>query len=181
LDLEEQARRQGEELMERPPVPNPPYKGGCLCGGVRYRFDAKPLAVNACHCDDCKKLTGATHLLMILGARGSFVHEGGDVARYRKRADSGREIDIVRCAECGVRLWHEPLSAPQLVFIAVGTLDNPKWAMPTSHIWVEKASPGVIFQDDAILIDGQPSDRLILIDAFTKIYGPRSAGVPPTP
>lgn len=117
----------------RPPIPEPPYRGGCLCGAVRYRVDARPWALNACHCMDCKRLTGATNLLMVLGAREAFSFEG-TVERYRKRADSGNEVDIVRCAKCGVRLWHEPLSAPQLVIFAAGTLDDPSWVIPTSHI-----------------------------------------------
>jgi hypothetical protein len=81
--------------MTRPPLPAPPHQGGCLCGAVRYRFDARPWALNACHCMDCKKLTGATNLLMVLGPREAFSFDG-PVERYRKRADSGNEIDIVR-------------------------------------------------------------------------------------
>jgi hypothetical protein len=158
--------------MSRPPIPEPPYSGGCLCGAVRYRLEARPLAVNACHCSDCKKLTGATHLLMILSPRAGLQRERGEPLRYRKRADSGREIDIVRCANCGVRLWHEPLSAPNLVFVAAGTLDDPSWAIPTSHIWVEKASPSIAFEPDAITVEGQPHDRQMLIDAFARVYGP---------
>jgi hypothetical protein len=155
--------------MKRPPIPSPPYHGGCLCGAVRYALKARPLAVNACHCNACKKLTGATNLLMVLAMREAFEHSG-EVQRYRRRADSGREIDIVRCAICGVRMWHEPLAGPQFVFVAVGTLDDPSWAVPTSHIWTEVASPGVSFHDDAVAIEGQPSDRQILIDAFNRVY-----------
>jgi hypothetical protein len=156
----------------RPPLPVPPYEGGCLCGAIRYRLGARPLGVNACHCDDCKKLSGATNLLMILAPRNAFEQKGGEVARYRKRADSGREIDIVRCAACGVRLWHEPLSSPNLVFVAGGTLDDSRWVIPASHIWTEKAVPGVPFEDDAITVAGQP-DRQTLLDAFKKIYPDR--------
>lgn len=156
--------------MKRPALPPAPYVGGCLCGAVRYSLNARPLAVNACHCIDCKKLTGATHLLMVLGARETFSAGSGDTARYRKRADSGREIDIVRCAVCGVRLWHEPLSAPSLIFIAAGTLDDSSWAVPTSHIWAECASPSVLLQDDALIVEGQPKDRQALFDAFDRIY-----------
>jgi hypothetical protein len=155
--------------MIRPPIPSPPYEGGCLCGAVRYRLSARPLAVNACHCMDCKKLTGATNLLMILAPREAFTHDGA-TARYRKRADSGNEVDIVRCAQCGVRLWHEPLTAPQLVVVAVGTLDDPSWAVPTSHIFVRSVSPGVVLQDDALALENGPTDRRVLFDAFTRIY-----------
>ena len=148
-------------MAARPPVPAPPYDGGCLCGAVRYRLSARPLAVNACHCTDCK----------LIAPRDAFTH-GGEVARYRKRAVSGREIDICRCAVCGTRLWHEPLSSPGLVFIAAGTLDDASWVVPASHIWIERASPGVVFQDDALIVEGQPATREMLMDAFTRLYGP---------
>lgn len=156
--------------MRRPPIPEPPYHGGCLCGAARYTLNARPMAVNACHCVDCKKLTGATNLLMILAPRDRFAHEKGALERYRKRADSGNEIDIARCAMCGVRLWHEPLSAPQLVIVAVGTLDDPSWAVPTSHIFARSVSPGVVFQDDALVLQDGPSDRTALFDAFNRVY-----------
>ncbi len=156
-------------MTQRPPIPAPPHKGGCLCGGVRFQLDARPIAANACHCSACKKLTGATNLLMIGGARDAFSHDGS-VQRYRRRADSGREVDIARCATCGVRMWHEPLTAPALVFISAGTLDDPSWVVPASHIWVEKVSPGVLFQDDAIRIEGQPTQREVLFEAFARLY-----------
>ncbi len=127
------------------------------------------MAVNACHCIDCKKLTGATNLLMIMTTRAAFSHEG-ETQRYRKRADSGNEIDIVRCKACGVRLWHEPLNAPQLAFVAVGTLDDSSWAVPTSHIFVRNASPGVTLQDDALILQGGPSNRQELVEAFARAY-----------
>src|ERR1700761_5311207 len=99
-------------MADRLPIPVPPHHGGCLCGQVRYRLDAAPLAVNACHCSDCRRLTGAANLLMVLAPRDAFHHETGEVERWRKKADSGREIDIARCRTCGTRLWHEPLSSP---------------------------------------------------------------------
>jgi hypothetical protein len=159
----------------RPAIPAPPYTGGCLCGAVRYGMHAYPRAVNACHCNDCKRLSGATNLLMLHASRRAFDHQSGGVERYRKRADSGREVDIVRCVACGVRLWHEPLSAPDVMFLAAGTLDDPSWVVPTSHIWIEKASPGVVFQDDALLLRGQPTDRSVLFEAFARVY-PSSDG-----
>jgi hypothetical protein len=107
---------------------------------------------------------------MILLPRAALAHEKGEVERYRKRADSGNEIDIVRCAQCGVRLWHEPLSAPQIAIVAVGALDDPNWAVPTSHIFVRSASPGVVIQDDALVLQGGPTDRQVIFDAFKRIY-----------
>jgi hypothetical protein len=141
-----------------------------MCGAVRYQLNARPLAVNACHCNACKKLTGATNLLMLLAMREAFSHEG-PVQKYRRRADSGREIDIVRCATCGVRMWHEPLTGPEFVFVAAGTLDDPSWAVPTSHIFTRSVSLGVVIQDDALVLHDGPPDRAILLDAFKRVYG----------
>ena len=107
---------------------------------------------------------------MVLAIREAFAYEG-EVENYRRRA----EFRGARSTSCVVRpavsgCGTSRLRAPQFVFIAAGTLDDPSWAVPTSHIWTEVASPGVSFHDDAIAIEGQPSDRQILIDAFNRVY-----------
>ena len=159
-----------KDMTARPPIPPPPYEGGCLCGTVRWRLTARPLALNACHCTDCKKTTGATNVLMLIASNEAF-SATGETHVYRKRADSGREMDIHRCVKCGTRLWHNNLASSALVFITAGTLDDSSWVIPTSHIWIEKASPGVLIQEDAIQVVGQPADRKVLMEAFTKVYG----------
>jgi len=153
-------------MMQYPPIPPSPHRGGCLCGAVRYRYDAAPLAVVACHCRDCQKLTGATNLLTIYADRSAFHHEQGELARYTKRADSGREADYSRCANCGVRVWHEPRNAPQWVFIAAGTLDDPSWAVPAAHIWVSRAAPSAHIPPGVATWAQGPADRSELIAAF---------------
>jgi len=157
-------------MTERPPIPDPPYTGSCLCGAVRWRLDERPLAVNACHCMDCKKTTGATNVVMLIANSEAFSWTG-ETDIYRKKADSGREMDIHRCAKCGCRMFHNNLASKALVFVTAGTLDDPSWAVPASHIWVDRISPGVTMHDDAIKVAGQPADRKILMDAFNKLYG----------
>ena len=124
--------------------------------------------MNACHCDACKKMSGGTNLLIITAPRDAFEHLSGEVQRYRRTADSGRQSDVVRCAACGTRLWHEP-TAP-IVVIAAGTLDDPSWVVSASHGWVEKASPAAIMQEDAAKFEGQAA-RDQQIAAFQKLYG----------
>ncbi len=68
-------------------------------------------------------------------------------------------------------MFHHNMASEALVFIAAGTLDDTSWVIPTSHIWVEKISPGVVMREDAVKVMGQPADRKILMDAFTAIYG----------
>ena len=156
--------------MMWPAIPAPPHRGGCLCGAVRYAYNAAPLATVACHCRDCQKLSGATNLLTVYADSAAFHHEQGEVARYRKRGDSGREAEYVRCASCGTRLWHQPLATPQWIMIAAGTLDDPGWIMPAAHIWVSRAAPSANIPAGVYACDKGPADRAELIAAFRAAY-----------
>lgn len=156
--------------MKRPPIPPPPHRGSCLCGAVRYACDAAPLATVACHCRDCQKLTGATNLLTIYFESAAFRQEQGELASFRKRADSGREADYARCARCGTRLWHQPLATPQWIMVAAGTLDDPSWVVPAAHIWVSRAAPSACIPDGVYRREKGPADRAELIAAFDAAY-----------
>jgi hypothetical protein len=156
--------------MQTPPIPAPPHRGGCLCGAVRYSVDAAPLATVACHCRDCQRLSGATNLLTVYFPRDAFKLERGEVARYRKRGQSGREADYARCAKCGVRLWHEPLAATQYIMIAAGALDDPSWVVPAAHIWTSRAAPSAYIPDGVYACAEGPADRAELVAAFNRAY-----------
>jgi hypothetical protein len=156
--------------VQRPPIPAPPHRGGCLCGAARYRYDAAPLAIVACHCRDCQRLTGATNLLTIYADSTAFHHERGELASYRKRGDSGREADYFRCTQCGTRLWHQPLASAQWTMIAAGTLDDASWVVPAAHIWVSRAAPSACVPEGVSRWEQGPSDRAMLIAAFDAVY-----------
>lgn len=156
--------------FSRPPLPATPYEGGCLCGAVRYTLTSRPLSVSACHCNDCKKLSGAAHIVMVTALAADFSARG-ETDVYEKTAASGRIGKIHRCATCGVRLWHAPQLGPQYVLIAAGTLDDPSWVVPTAHIWTSRAGPRERFESDALILEGQPADREGMIAAFRRIYG----------
>lgn len=155
-------------MTRRPAIPELPMSGGCLCGAVRYRLSARPKAVNACHCLDCKRQSGGDAAIFLHQLRETFVCQQGDLAVYRKTADSGRHIDISRCVTCGTRMWHEPVAVPGLVLISAGTLDDSSWAIPTSHIWMDRATTAPA--DDAITCPLGPTDRKILWNHFEALY-----------
>jgi hypothetical protein len=54
-------------------------------------------------------------------------------------ADSGNEVAGVFCPECGVRIYHAPKSAPDVLSLKPGTLDDTSWLRPDLFIWMKSA------------------------------------------
>src|SRR5712664_3386292 len=51
-------------------------------------------------------------------------------------ADSGNEVAGVFCPECGVRIYHVLKSAPDILSLKPGTLDDTRWLRPELFIWM---------------------------------------------
>lgn len=156
--------------ISRPPLPAIPIEGGCHCGAVRYRITARPKAVNACHCDDCKRLSGATFGVYLHVPKDALAVTSGTFDIFRRTGGSGNTIPIERCRACGTRMWHLPEAAPDLVILCAGTLDDPSWAVPTSHIFTEEAARDAVAANDALVIDAFDSTRQALWERFAEIY-----------
>ena len=148
-------------------LPSFPVEGGCQCGAVRYRLTAPPLAVYNCHCRDCQRSSGATHSMSMPVQRSIFEHLSGRLAAYDKPADSGRVVRMLGCAECGTKVWNEPLSAPDLLIVKPGTLDDMSWAVPVGNIWTASRAPWAEIDAALVNFTGQPADRQALYDAWT--------------
>ncbi len=152
--------------MREADLPDFPIEGGCLCGAVRYRVTEKPLAVYACHCRDCQKLSGSAYSLMMPVRAEAFEQLGGAPTIREKTAEGGRVIAIAHCQTCGTRVWHEPRSAPQYVMVTPGTLDDPSWIEPAAHVWASRRLPGVELDPACAVYEGQIADRALLFTAW---------------
>jgi len=51
-------------------------EGGCACGATRYTLTNTPMIVHACHCRDCRRLSGSAFALNLWIER-KFVEEAG--------------------------------------------------------------------------------------------------------
>ena len=106
--------------------------GGCLCGAVRYRADGAPLSTLYCHCDSCRKHTGAP-VVALAGYR-------RDQVTYTKGKPGLFEFDdgVARafCATCGTPLTWEGDGGEEgpLVELHIGTMDDPNAFAPAMHI-----------------------------------------------
>jgi hypothetical protein len=70
-------------------------EGSCLCGAVRWRFDAEPQGATACNCTACRRYG----VLWIYGHEGEDVSVSGETAAYTRPAGAGLAFHF--CQRCG--------------------------------------------------------------------------------
>lgn len=117
-------------------------EGGCTCRAVRYRLDAPPLYVHACHCTWCQRESGSAfaHNAMVEADRVTLL--SGTVEWVEIPTASGRGQRVARCPTCRIALWSNYGGRGDIVrFVRVGTLDEPAALPPDAHIFVSTKVP----------------------------------------
>ena len=123
--------------------------GGCTCGEIRYRLKAKPLFVHCCHCRWCQRETGSAFALNALIEAEAVERLSGAPAGVMTPSESGRGQIIHRCPACQVAVWSVYAGAgPDVLFVRVGTLDDPDACPPDIHIYTESKQPWVVLPQE---------------------------------
>jgi len=149
-------------------VPIFPQTGGCVCGAIRYRLNAAPLSLYACHCKRCQCYSGGAYSMSMPALKKDFDILQGAPKEYAEQAESGRTVRVFFCETCGTRVWHAPSHSPDQVNIKPGTLDDTSWIAPAAHLWTSRMQPGTRLNEDALCIEGQPASREPLYEAWAK-------------
>ena len=109
-------------------------KGGCLCGAVRYEISGAPMMAGHCHCEHCRKASGAAH--------GSFaaypveaVKIAGKLTHFKTKADSGMMSGRGFCPTCGSWVSGNPEAMPSVIAITLATLDDPEAVAPQMRFY----------------------------------------------
>ena len=102
------------------------FEGRCTCGGIRFRMNAKPMIVHACHCTECQRLSGGAFAINALIESEQVELLASTPEPVPVDGTSGKPQTILRCPRCKVALWsHYPGGGPKICFI-VGTPDDPE-------------------------------------------------------
>ncbi len=129
--------------------------GGCLCGAVRYRIAAEPIATRACWCRLCQYLGAGSGTVNTAFPTAAAAIEG-ELRDYRSVADSGNVMHRRFCPACGTHLFSEAEVRPQFIFVRVGTLDDPNSVKPDMIIWTSQAPGWACIDDRVPRVEGQP-------------------------
>ena len=123
------------------------WTGGCLCGAVRYEVSGDPSYVGHCHCDRCRRFSGAA---FITGA----MFPSDCVAWIKDKPTlylSSPGVDRGFCSNCGSSLTFQ---RPGRIFLLIGSLDRPQdidmrapRMFESNHVFVAEQIPWVHIED----------------------------------
>ena len=137
---------------------NKKLKGGCICGQVKYHITEEPLFTQACHCKDCKVLTGSSYVVNSSILENTLIVEG-EVSSTELKAGSGASCKTYFCTKCGAYLYADYDSAIKRLTLRTKTLDNSKKFPPQVHIFIKDKDPWLNLSGDVI--------------CFTEMYDPK--------
>ncbi len=121
-------------------------QGQCLCGAIRYQYDAAPKALTVCHCGMCRRWHGSLGAY-VGGKPGDYRVEGMEHLRwYASSADAERGF----CVLCGSKLFWRSKDGTAMD-VAAGTMDRPTGLATTAHIWAAHKGDYYGMPDDAPL------------------------------
>lgn len=119
------------------------HEGGCLCGAVRWRAEGDAVVSSYCHCEMCRRASGA-----IVVAWATF--ESARVSFPRGEPVWRRSSDFAKrafCAQCGSALaWRR--DGEDLIDLTIGSCDRPETLPAAEHIWTGDAIPWLRIADD---------------------------------
>lgn len=119
--------------------------GHCLCGRVGYAFDEDHVLWRGhCHCESCRRATGAPVATFFGVADGHWRWTGEEPRVYRSSAGVERRF----CGTCGSPMTYSSVRFPgEMHFYAV-TLSDPAEFRPEFHAHWQERLPWLRLDDD---------------------------------
>lgn len=137
-------------------------KGHCQCGALRYEADAAPSHQTACHCDTCRRTSGAPFVAWFTVPAASFRFTAGSPSCYRSSGEGFRSF----CSYCGTHVTFHSTEHPDEIDVTVCSLDDPEQVPPQDHTFTRSKLAWVR------LADGLPTHAATRGDAPSSSHGP---------
>jgi hypothetical protein len=113
-------------------------EGGCICGAVRFSARGEPKGIYWCHCESCRKHTGAPVAVFAAFACDDYTITKGAISKFDT---TPRQTRRGFCATCGSTLTCESLPGPTMTHFHVGAFDRAAELEPTKHYFLEERLP----------------------------------------
>ena len=111
------------------------FTGGCLCGAIRYETKSDAVRMVNCHCDDCRRVTGASFATNVFVKADDLKVTQGTPGIFKHLAESGNRRVKEFCRDCGSQLFSYGDGRPGLKSVKVGTIDDASFVKPTANLY----------------------------------------------
>src|SRR5262249_38425985 len=118
--------------------PTEQFEGGCLCGAVRFIATGQPKGGYWCHCQTCRKHSGAPASVFVVFERAPYTVGRGDMIKYGSTRGRPRRGF---CARCGPTLTCESAGLATEIHFHVGAFDRAAEFQPPRHVFAEEHLP----------------------------------------
>jgi len=125
--------------------------GGCLCGAIRFRATGPEVGAGYCHCESCRRQTGAPIAAFVVFDAERVLWIKGDRERYESSPARFRSF----CGTCGASLAFEDHSGTKvLVEFHISSLDRPDKFPPNEHTHYAERLSWLNISDDLPKYEG---------------------------
>ncbi len=116
---------------------HPVHEGRCLCGAVWFQASGPPKWTGYCHCESCRRHTGAP-VAAFAGFEAEMVRFFGE-----PRAIYASSVGVERgfCNRCGSTLTYTGARWPTEVHFHIGAFDDPSAFPPQEEAFAEERLP----------------------------------------
>ena len=131
--------------------------GRCECGKVSYQVDGEIDDYSHCHCSQCRRLHGAA-FASFAGVNDSDFNylSGEDVIKSYTSSESHQRVF---CGNCGSNIMVELDDEPDMIYLAMGTIDGDPKLPSGYHIFVGSKAPWYTINDDFVQYDTLPPEE----------------------
>lgn len=110
------------------------YKGGCLCGAVRFEIHGPISDIVYCHCSECRRVQGSAFATNGVVASADFRFAQGEENLSSYESSPGQFKYF--CKTCGSPILSKRPAAPASVRVRLGTIESDISERPGAHIFV---------------------------------------------
>jgi len=120
------------------------HGGHCLCRAVKFEAAGASEWVGNCHCESCRRATGAPMATFAGYRESTFTYSAGTPRAQHSAPGVTREF----CGDCGTALTYRNEVLGDAVHVLVAAFDNPADFEPMTHVFYGERLPWLIIGDN---------------------------------
>lgn len=113
------------------------HQGRCLCGAVRFEATGAPKWVSWCHCESCRRHSGAPASVFVSFANDAVRVTDGEMTNYQ----SSPGVERGFCARCGSTLTCTNPRLPGETHFHIGAFADPAALTPAHTFFAAERLP----------------------------------------